>query len=143
MRRTQQAENVPRYLRGPLMINRVSSLTAIARLVPILTILIASACGGKNPVSVSVTGSTSQSLTVPAGTPFSVTLQTIGPGEYGSPPTVSSEAVHFLDVSQVIPIVPAGPTQRFRFDATTRGKAIIVFQHTGNKRTVEDTVDVR
>jgi hypothetical protein len=125
------------------MIKRMSFRTAIARLVPILTILTASACAGTNPVSVSIKGNTSQSLTVPAGTQFSVTLQTVGPGEYGSPPTVSSEAVHFLDVSQVIPNVPAGPTQRFRFGATTRGKAIIVFQHTGNNRTVEDTVDVR
>ena len=124
------------------MIKRVSSLTAIARLVPILTVLIASSCGGKNPVAVSIKGS-SQSITVPAGTQFSVTLQTIGPGEYSSPPTVSTAMVHFLDVSQVIPVVPAGPTQRFRFDATTRGKAIIVFQHTGNNRIVEDTVDVR
>ena len=125
------------------MIERVSSLRAIARVVPILTILIASACGEKNPVSASIKGSTSQTLTVPAGTEFTVTLQTIGPGEYGSPPTLSSGAVHFLDVSLVSPYVPAGPTQRFRFDATTRGKAIIVFQHTGNTRTVEDTVDVR
>jgi hypothetical protein len=125
------------------MIKRVSFLTAIARVIPILTILTVSACGGTNPVSASIKGSNSQSLTVPAGTQFSVTLQTIGPGEYGSPPTVSSEAVHFLDVSLVSPYVPAGPTQRFRFDATTRGKAIIAFQHTGNNRTVEDTVDVR
>jgi hypothetical protein len=125
------------------MIKRVSSLSAIARVVPILTILIASACGEKNPVSVSIKGSTSQTLTVPARTQFTVTLQTIGPGEYGSPPTVSSGAVDFLDVSLVSPYVPAGPTQRFRFDATTRGKAIIVFQHTGNNRTVEYTVDVR
>lgn len=122
------------------MIKRVIPLTAIALLLPILTM---SACGGNNPVSVSIKGSTSQSFTVPAGTQFSVTLQTIGPGEYASPPTVSSEAVHFLDVSLVSPYVPAGPTQRFRFDATTRGKAIIVFQHSGTTRIVEDTVDVR
>ena len=125
------------------MIKRVSFLRAMARVAPILTVLIVSACGEKNPVSVSIKGSTSQTLIVPAGTEFTVTLQTIGPGEYGSPPTLSSGAVHFLDVSLVSPYVPAGPTQRFRFDATTRGKAIIVFQHTGNTRTVEDTVDVR
>lgn len=125
------------------MIKKVSSLTAIAQIVPILAIVTASACGETNPVSVSIKGSTSQSLTVTAGTPFSVTLQTIGPGEYISPPTVSSGAVHFLDVSLVSPYVPAGPTQRFRFDATARGKAIIVFQHTGNNRAVEDTIDVR
>ena len=124
------------------MIKGVSFLTAIARVVPILTVLAAAGCGGKNPVSVSITGSNNQSFAVPAGAQFSVTLQTIGPGEYGSP-TVSSQAVHFLDVSQVTPNVPAGPTQRFRFDATTRGTAVIVFQHTGNNRTVEDTVDVK
>jgi hypothetical protein len=116
---------------------------ARTRLIPVLTILTASACGGTDPVSVSVKGNTSQSLTVPAGAQFSVTLQTIGPGEYNSPPMVSTAAVHFLDVSQVDPTVPAGPTQRFRFAAKTRGEAIIVFQHTGNNRTVEDTVDVR
>src|ERR1700741_1196792 len=124
------------------MIKGLSFLTPIARAIPILTILTASACGGKNPVSVSIKGSTSQSFDVPAGTQFNVTLQTIGPGEYDNP-SVSSQAVHFLDVSQVTPNVPAGPTQRFRFNATTRGTAVIVFQHTGNNATVEDTVDVR
>lgn len=124
------------------MIKSLSFLTQIARAIPRLTIVAVSACGGKNPVSVSITGSNNQSFTVPAGAQFSVTLQTIGPGEYSNP-TVSSQAVHFLDVSQVIPVVPAGPTQRFRFSATTRGEAIIVFQHTGNNRTVEDTVDVK
>jgi hypothetical protein len=125
------------------MTKKVVPLTTIALGLPILTILAVPACSGKDPVSVSIEGSTSQSLTVPAGTRFSVTLQTIGPGEYASPPTVSSEAVRFLDVSVVSPYVPAGPTQRFRFDATTRGKAIIVFQHTTTNRTVEDTVNVR
>jgi len=124
------------------MIRKVFFLTGIARIGPVLVALTISACGGKNPVAVSIVGR-SQSLTVPVGTQFNVTLQTIGPGEYSSPPTVSSAAVHFLDVSQTALTVPAGPTQRFRFDATTRGKGIIVFQHTGNNPTVEDTVDVR
>jgi hypothetical protein len=106
-------------------------------------------CGAKNPVSVSIKSNSSQTLTVPAGTEFSVTLQSIGPGEYASPPTVSSGAVQFLDVSVVGPYVPAGPTQQFRFNATTRGNAIIVFQHTGGdippgmiELIVEDTVRV-
>ena len=124
------------------MIRKVFSLMAIARVAPILAALTISACGGKNPVAVSIVGR-SQSLTVPVGAQFNVTLQTIGSGEYSSPPTVSSAAVHFLDVAQTALAVPAGPTQRFRFDATTRGKAIVVFQHTGNNPTVEDTVDVR
>jgi hypothetical protein len=125
------------------MIERTSFLTAIAQVVPILTILTALACGGSNPVSVSIRGDTSQSLTVPAGTNFTVTLQTIGPGEYSSPPSVSSAAVHFLDASLVGPYVPAGPTQQFRFAALVPGKAIVVFQNTGMTSTVEDTVNVR
>ena len=80
---------------------------------------------------------------MPAGTEFTVTLQTIGPGEYSSPPSVSSAAVHFHDVSLVSPYVPAGPTQQFRFAAMMPGKAIVVFQHTGFTPTVEDTVNVR
>ena len=124
------------------MIRKVFFLTGIARIGPVLVALTISACGGKNPVAVSIVGR-SQSLTVPVGTQFNVTLQTIGPGEYSSPPTVSSAAVHFLDVSEATFAVPAGPTQLFRFDATTFGKAILVFQHTGDNPTVEDTVDVR
>ena len=110
------------------------------------SLLFATLSCGTNPVSVSIKGA-SQSFTVPAGTKFSVTLQTIGPGEYASPPTVSSGAVQFLDVSLVGPYVPAGPTQQFRFNATTRGNAIIVFRHIGaggpEMLSVEDTVGVR
>ena len=128
------------------MINRVSFLTAIVRVVPIFAILTAAACGGTNPVSVSIKSNSNQTLTVPAGSEFRVTLQTIGSGDYGSPPTVSSGAVQFLDVSLVGPYVPAGPTQQFRFNAVTRGTAIVVFKHTSDLLTqlpVEDTVQVR
>jgi len=124
------------------VIKKVSVLTANAWVVPLLAVLTVVGCRG-NPVAVSIVGSTSQSLTVPTGKQFTVTLQTIGPGEYSSPPAVSSAAVRFLDVAQASFAVPAGPTQRFRFEAASRGKAVIVFQHTGNNRTVEDTVDVR
>ena len=125
------------------MNQRTSFLTAIARVVPILTILTALACGGSNPVSVAIRGDTSQSLTVPAGTEFTVTLQTIGPGEYSSPPSVSSAAVRFLDAAQVSFAVPGGATQQFRFAAMVPGKAIVVFQNTGMSTTVQDTVNVR
>jgi len=125
------------------MIKRTFLLTAIARVAPILTILTAPACGGSNPVSVSIRGDTSQTLTVPAGTEFTVTLQTIGPGEYSSPPSISSGVVRFLDAAQLSFAVPGGATQQFRFAAMGPGKAIVVFQNTGMTPTVEDTVDVR
>jgi len=116
---------------------------ALRYLAPIIVIAFFAACGSDNPVGISITGSTSRTFTVPAGSQFSVTLQTIGPGEYSSPPAVSSSAVQFRDMSQVIPVVPAGPTQRFRFLATGPGGAIVTFTHTDRNPMVEDTVLVR
>ena len=97
-------------------------------------------CGG-SPTEVN--GSRGETLSVMAGQELSLTLQSIGPGEYASPPWVSSAALRFLDVRLVGPAVPAGVTQRFRFAALRRARAIVVFHHTGQGRTVEDTVDVR
>jgi hypothetical protein len=97
-------------------------------------------CGGSPS---EVDGSLGETLSVTAGQELSLTLQSIGPGEYVSPPSVSSAALRFLDVRLAGPAVPAGVTQRFRFAALAPGRAIIVFHHTGQSRTVEDTIDVR
>src|SRR4051812_723747 len=83
---------------------------------------------GQGPLEAN--GVPSQALSIKAGRELELTLQTIGPGEYASPPVVSSAAVRFLDVRLVAPAVPAGLTQRFRFEAARPGVAIIVFQHT-------------
>lgn len=115
----------------------------LRRLIPIIAIAVLAACGGDNPVAISITGSTSRTFTVPAGSQFSVTLQTIGPGEYSSPPALSSSAVQFRDMAGVCPCVPAGPTQRFRFLAAGPGSAIVTFTHTDRNPMVEDTVLVR
>ena len=121
-------------------ITRVDALRCVASIVA--SVLLA-ACGGDNPVAISITGSTSRTFTVPAGSQFSVTLQTIGPGEYSSPPALSSSAVEFRDVADVSPYVPAGPTQRFRFLAAGPGSAVVRFTHTDRNPMVEDTVLVR
>ena len=121
-------------------ITRVDALRCVASIV--VSVLLG-ACGGDNPVAISITGSTSRTFTVPAGSQFSVTLQTIGPGEYSSPPALSSSAVEFRDVADVSPYVPAGPTQRFRFLAAGPGSAIVTFTHTDRNPMVEDTVLVR
>jgi hypothetical protein len=113
------------------------------RLIPIIAIALIAACGGDNPVAISITGSTSRTFTVPAGSQFSVTLQTIGPGEYSSPPALSSSAIQFRDMADVCPCVPAGPTQRFRFLAAGPGSAVVRFTHTDRNPMVEDTVLVR
>ena len=116
---------------------------ALRYLASIIVIAFVVACGSDNPVGISITGSTSRTFAVPAGFQFSVTLQTIGPGEYSSPPAVSSSAVQFRDMSQVIPVVPAGPTQRFRFLAVAPGSTVVRFTHTDRNPMVEDTVLVR
>ncbi len=87
-------------------------------------------------------GIPSRSLSIKAGRELDLTLQTIGPGEYASPPSVSSDVLRFLDVRLVTPPVPAGPTQRFRFEAVAPGMAVIVFHHTVQGTTIEDTVNV-
>jgi hypothetical protein len=69
-------------------------------------------------------------------------LQSIGPGEYASPPAVSSSVVQFLDVRLVTPHVPAGVTQEFRFRAMKAGTAVIRFTQTVSGSTVESTVRV-
>lgn len=90
-----------------------------------------------------VNGPPSRTLSLVAGQKVDVRLQTVGPGEYSSPPTVSSSAVRFLGVSLVGPYVPAGPTQVFRFIALAPGQAIVAFHHTGLDPEVDDTINVR
>jgi len=92
---------------------------------------------------VSTYGSPNRTLTVAVGQQLDVTLQTVGPGEYATPPTVSSAALSFLGDSLVGPPIPAGPTQLFRFRAEQAGRAVLTFRHTGNDPTVVDTVLVR
>lgn len=53
-----------------------------------------------------------------------VTLQAVGPGEYGTP-TSTSSAVSFEEVEVVLPPAPAGLKQRFRFQARSAGEATI------------------
>jgi hypothetical protein len=113
-----------------------------ARLIAIALVCLAG-CSGSTPTSIVLTGSGSRSYSVDAGADFTIMLQTIGPGAYESPPAVSSSIVRFLDVSQAAFAIPAGPTQLFRFHATSSGQAIIIFSHSGNNPVVTDTIAVR
>lgn len=98
------------------------------------------ACGADTVVSVN--GTPTRTLSLAVGQELDLTLQTIGPGQYASPPIVSSAAVRFLEASFVGPAIPAGPTQRFRFRAEAPGQAVITFEHTGQNPVVQDTVVV-
>ena len=102
------------------------------RPVLVLAAVMVGACGlEKTTAAVSVTGGASRSVAASVGDEIDITLQTVGFGEYASPPEVSSSAVQFLSVGQASVTVPAGPTQIFRFRAVAPGQAIVVFTHTG------------
>src|SRR5918912_123764 len=100
------------------------------------------ACGARSIVSLDV-GERNTRLTAHMGDRIDITLQTVGPGEYATPPAISSPAVAFVNVDYCGAPVPAGPTQCFHFRASSRGNAIVSFTHTGSNPTVQDTIDVR
>ncbi|MEA3246556.1 MAG: hypothetical protein U9Q74_10415, partial [Gemmatimonadota bacterium] len=77
------------------------------------------------------------------GQELKLTLSTIGPGEYASPPLIVGTSVEFIDAAVVPPFTPGGPTQLFRFKAVRSGQAVIRFTHTERSPVVEDTVRVR
>jgi len=88
----------------------------------------------------------SQTRSASVGQEVDVTLGNVGPGEYESPPVMSSNAVTFLSVDVIPPYTPAGPTQRFRFKAVTAGTAVVTFRRTLSGAVmsiVEDTIQVR
>jgi hypothetical protein len=104
-------------------------------------LLLAAACSAESAISAN--GIPSRTFDVGLGQEVALTLQTVGPGAYASPPVISGAAVEFLDVALVMPSVPAGPTQRFRFMASARGQAIVQFRQTVSGLIVEDTIIVR
>jgi hypothetical protein len=111
------------------------------RIHPMIMILaLLPACGADQALSVN--GITTRTVSVRVGQDLDLTLQTIGPGQYVSPPSVSSGSLRFLDAAFVGPFVPAGPTQRFHFKADAPGQAVITFGHTGQNPVVQDTVNV-
>jgi hypothetical protein len=103
------------------------------------------ACTASGIVDVPADGR-SQTIAAAIGQEVDVTLGNVGPAIYVSPPMISSGAVTYLGVEIVPPYTPGGPTQRFRFKATSAGLAILTFQRTLGESlisVVEDTVRVR
>jgi hypothetical protein len=71
-----------------------------------------------------------RSIAVRVGDEIDITLQTIGPGEYGTP-LLSSGAIRFLGESSAGPANPGGPRQLFRFEGREAGRADLAIPHTG------------
>jgi hypothetical protein len=115
-------------------LNRSATVFALAG-------LLVAGCGSEGPTDLSE--GTGRAFTVQAGRQLEIRLQSIGPGEYQAPPSVSSAVIRFVDVRLATPHVPAGVTQLFRFQAVRPGRALVTFRHSEQSAAVIDTVDVR
>jgi hypothetical protein len=107
--------------------------------------VIVASCGSDGVAG--IVGNTSQAVVAEVGDEVQITLPNVGPGEYASPPQISSAVLTFLSVDVVPPYTPAGPRQQFRFKAIARGQAIVSFRRFLNDSpigpSVDDTVKVR
>jgi hypothetical protein len=89
-------------------------------------------CGSDPPGQriISLTGADSgRGVVAEVGDRIEVTLQTIGPGQYGDP-ILSSAAVTFLGEEPAGPPNPGGPRQLYRFEAAASGQCAITIPHT-------------
>jgi hypothetical protein len=82
---------------------------------------------------------------VNSGEELRITMPTVGPGEYESPPNISGSAVTFLDMTTINNQSPGGDIQLFRFKAVASGQALITFHNSSPDLhpDVVDTVVVR
>jgi ABC-type tungstate transport system substrate-binding protein len=88
-----------------------------------------------------------RTVVVGVGDTIELTLQTIGPGRYGTP-TVSSGSIAYLGESPAGPPNPGGTRQLYRFEAVVLGRADIRIPHSGGvtepaNREFTVTVDVQ
>ncbi len=108
------------------------NLTRLALLCGLLVGTAFSSASCRSPTSPSpfeVDGLPSRTLAVVVGQEIRVEVANIGPGAYVSPPTISSSAVRFLDVSLCC-TNPGGVDQVFRFVAAAPGLVTVAFQNT-------------
>ena len=84
-----------------------------------------------------------QHVSAKVGQPIVITLQTIGPGAYGTP-QISSRAVRFDGSRFAHPREqnPGGPKQYYHFTAIAEGEAQIRIPHTYSNPTVTFTFQV-
>jgi len=88
-------------------------------------------------------GTGSHAITAGVGDLVDIRLWGGGSGTYVSPPAISGGAVVFIDVFVDGPPVPGGPTQRFRFRAASRGRAVVTFSPQQSAPVVVDTIVVQ
>jgi hypothetical protein len=85
-----------------------------------------------------------QTVSVSLKDTVDIRLQTIGPGEYGSP-EISSSSIYFEKILRTPrnEINPGGPVQYYQFVADLKGQAKISILHTYNSVVFEITIEVK
>ncbi len=118
------------------------TVTRLAFLMATLLLVACSGTDGTGTTPIALSGADSgNTVTVAVGQELDVTLQTIGPGEYGTP-SLSSPAIRFLDVSYPPQQNPGGPRQLFRFQAVSAGTVEVSVPHTVKDLPFSITVNV-
>lgn len=117
----------------------------------LVTLATLTACGGQSaagsngaaqpPIALSQ-GATGSNLDASPTQEIDITLQTIGPGEYGTP-SISSDSVRFLEVTTPAALTPGGSTQEFRFEAENAGTAVVTIPHTVKSEPFDVTITVQ
>lgn len=107
----------------------------------ILSIALLAGCGSSTS-PLETYGSPSTSMSIVVGQELRVTMRTIGPGEYVSPPALTGAAALFRGVALADAQVPAGVTQVFTFRGVSAGQTLVVFHNTGVQADVIDTIVV-
>jgi hypothetical protein len=77
---------------------------------------------GSSPAITLTNADAGRTVALHSGEEVDVELQTIGPGQYGTP-SISSSSVMFIDTSLVPPYNPGGPRQLYRFRTASVGAA--------------------
>ena len=108
-----------------------SGSTRLGTAVAVLAMMLALGCDpetGPNTLVSLTNADDGRSIAVLVGDGIEVTLQTIGPGEYGTP-VLSSGSIRFLGESSPGPQNPGGVRQLFRFEAVAIGRVEITIPH--------------
>jgi hypothetical protein len=89
-------------------------------------------CGSHAHQTISVTNDDSgRTVVADVGDRIEVTLQTIGPGQFGTP-ILSTNSVAFLGEFAAAPANPGGARQLYRFEAVSAGRTYIAIPHDGD-----------
>jgi hypothetical protein len=92
-------------------------------------------------LSLNVTNS-GQHVVATVGQQVDITLQTIGPAQFGTP-QISSPAIRFENVAVKKPWLPAGPTVVYIFELVAKGEAQIQIPSTNPSANFAVTIEVR